>query len=217
MTAFGSLWIVGAGGHGRVVADAARSAGWKVVGFLDDNPALDGHRVSGLPVRRLAEVAAPGSEELLIPVALGIGGNSEREQVHGRLEAFGFRVVSVLHNEAVVADTALIQAGTVVLATAVVNSDARIGRGCIINSGAVVEHDCVLGDFAHVSPNAAMGGGARLGKRSHLGLGAVVLPKIVVGSDVRVGAAAAVIRDVPDGVTVVGVPAQVPGKREGMR
>jgi len=207
----GSLLVYGAGGHGKVVADVARSAGWVVVGFIDDAQARDGATIGGLPVRSLAEWQAAPPVHLVPVVALGVGDNTARARCHARLLEAGFEVVSVVHCSAVVAPTARIGQGTVVMACAAVNPDATLGAGCIVNTGAVVEHDCALGDYVHLSPNAALGGNVAIGHRSHLGLGAVALPGVRIGAEVRVGAGAAVIRDVQDGLTVVGVPARPTG------
>jgi sugar O-acyltransferase (sialic acid O-acetyltransferase NeuD family) len=210
----GPLLVFGAGGHGKVVADAARSAGWEVVGFLDDTPNLDGTEIWGLGVYALERLRTERPDLLPAAVALGVGDNGGREQVHSRLLAAGFQVVSVVHATAAIAPTAVLGEGTVVMANAAVNPDARLGRGCIVNTGAVVEHDCQLSDYVHLSPNAALGGAVTIGARTHLGLGAVALPKVKIGRDVRVGAGAAVIHDTGDALTLVGVPARpVNGER----
>lgn len=210
----GPLLVLGAGGHGKVVADVARSAGWALAGFLDDAPALDGTSLWGLPVLSLDRLRRERPALLQAALALGVGENGARERAHARLLATGFTVVTLVHASAVVAPTATLGEGTVVMANATVNPDARLGRGNIVNTGAVVEHDCLLADYVHLSPNAALGGAVTLGARTHLGLGAVVLPGLVIGADVRVGAGAAVVRDVAEGLTVVGVPAR-PARREG--
>lgn len=204
----GPLLVFGAGGHGRVVADAARSGGWSLHGFIDDAPGLDGSRVWGLPVFSLVQLSRDRPQWLSIAVALGIGDNVVRGTVHQRLLAQGIMVATVVHAAAVVATTACLGEGSVVMANATINPDARLGRGCIVNTGAVVEHDCVLEDYVHLSPNAALGGAVTIGARSHLGLGAVALPGVAIGQDARIGAGAAVIRDIEAGVTAVGVPAR---------
>lgn len=207
----GGLWIYGAGGHGKVVADVARSAGFTVLGFIDDGPGRAGGRIWDLPVVTFDEArrAAPP-----LRVGLGIGDNGARERCTARVREAG-GVLPVLHHAAVVvAPTARLAEGTVLMAGAVVNPDAVLGEGCIVNTGAVVEHDCRLAAWVHLSPNAALGGGVTLGARTHLGLGAVVLPGVRVGADVRVGAGAAVIRDVADGLTVAGVPARPIQRKE---
>lgn len=207
------LLVFGAGGHGKVVADAAQLAGYEVAGFIDDDPARAGQRFFGLPVLSF-EVATrdqrgPGA----LCVAMAIGDNALRQRCMERVRAAGLELPVVRHPSAVIAPSARIGDGTLVAATAVVNADASVAEGVILNTGSVVEHDCTVGAFVHVSPNAALGGAVVIGDRSHLGLGAVILPGIRVGADVRVGAGAAVVRDVEDGVTVVGVPARaVPGK-----
>jgi UDP-N-acetylbacillosamine N-acetyltransferase len=202
------LVVYGAGGHGKVVADVARSAGHVVVCFLDDEEDRAGETFFALPVKASAAFLWDRAGRGEARAALGIGDNAARERAWARLRAAGMETPLLVHASAVVAPTARIGAGTVVMALVAVNPDAEVGEGSILNTGCVVEHDCRLGRFVHLSPNAALGGGVHIGDRTHLGLGAVVLPRVRVGADVRVGAGAVVHRDVPDGSTVVGVPAR---------
>jgi sugar O-acyltransferase (sialic acid O-acetyltransferase NeuD family) len=200
--------VFGAGGHGKVVADAARSAGDKLLAFVDDEPVRAGTSIWGLPVVSWDQCVAEPEQWSEAGFALGIGENAARQEIQRRLEHAGRRVVSIAHARATISDTAVVAAGTVVLAGAVVNADAVIGRGCIVNTGAIVEHDCALESFVHLSPNAALGGNVSIGERTHVGIGATVLPGVRLGADVTVGAGAVVLRDVPDAQTVVGVPAR---------
>jgi len=202
-----ALYVYGSGGHGKVVADAALAGhGYALRGFLDDDPSRLGQSLLGLFVEGGLE-AIDGRQGRVV-VALGVGLNAARLAVFRRLIAAGHTVVSVVHPSAVVASGAVLGSGTFVAPLAVVHTDARVGRACIVNTGAVIEHDSVLGEGVHVSPNAAIGGEVRLGDEVHVGLGAVVLPRIAIGARSVVGAGAAVAADVPEDVTVVGVPAR---------
>jgi sugar O-acyltransferase (sialic acid O-acetyltransferase NeuD family) len=208
-----SLLIVGAGGHGKVIADVARAAGFTVVGFVDADPRKLDAVVGASGDRVLAEQAAllraltqqqplPGGADGL---ALGIGDNSDRLWVARQAGPDRFAVI--LHPAAVVSSSAQIGTGTVVLPAAVINADAVIGSAVIVNTAAVVEHDCIIGDGAHISPGAVLGGGVAVGAGSWIGAGAVVIEGVAVGENVIVGAGAVVLRNVPDGLKVVGVPA----------
>ncbi len=203
-----ALLVLGAGGHGKVVADVGLSMGLRLIGFVDDDPARDGSEIWGLKVLGWDRLVAERERFGDVLVALGIGSNEARERAHKRLRLAGFEVATLIHPSAVVARSARLGEGTVVVANATVNPDAVVGQGVIVNTGAVVEHDCRVDDYAHLSPKAALGGAVTVGRRSHLGLGAVALPGVRIGADVRAGAGAAIHRDVPDGRTVVGVPAR---------
>lgn len=199
--------VYGASGHGKVVADILLGNGVTVVGFVDDALALRGSTLLGRPVLgRLDDVAGAFGGAT---VALGIGRNDIRERVAARVESLGFSLQTAIHRSAVVAASATVGAGAVVMALAAINPDAVVGRGAIVNTGAVVEHDCVLGDFAHVSPNAALAGGVTVGAGTHVGTGAAILPLVRVGARSVVGAGAVVRRDVGDDRVVAGVPARL--------
>lgn len=204
MTDAAAYYVYGAGGHGKVVADILTSNGDELAGFIDDAPRLPGALWFDAPVRSLEEVKEAGAAR----VALGVGDNQHRRVVCEKLRGSSLVLATLVHPNAVVAKSARLGPGTVVMAAAVVNPDAVVGTGVILNTGSVTEHDVVLGDFVHLSPNATLGGGVQVGAGSLIGTGAVVLPGIRVGAGVRVGAGAVVNRPVPDGATVVGVPAR---------
>ncbi len=198
--------MLGASGHGKVVADTAQCCGWDQVDFFDDawpgRAYNGGWRVVGDSAALHARV---GQYEGVI---VAIGNNAVR---HAKLEALGSlgaTLVSLVHPMACVSRYAIIGVGSVVFAGVVVNADARVGSGAILNTGCSVDHDCVLGSAVHVSPGARLAGAVRVGDRSWVGIGACVRQLISLGSDVVVGAGAAVVSDVPDGLCVVGVPAK---------
>ncbi len=196
------LLVLGAGGHGRVVADAA-SGEFDRIAFLDDaGDAQPGHWPVLGPIEELAE-----HRQAFGAAAVSVGDNRRRLALLDRLAATEFRIVTILHPSAFVSQRARLGAGSVILAQAAVNIGAHIGRGCIVNTGATVDHDCVLGDGVHVSPGAHVAGGVTVGERSWIGIGAVVREGTAIGSDVIVGAGAAVVKDVEAGETVIGVPA----------
>jgi sugar O-acyltransferase (sialic acid O-acetyltransferase NeuD family) len=198
------LVVYGAGGHGKVVADILLAAGEAVAGFLDDGEA-PGTIVLGLPVLG----GASWLRETPARVALGVGDNAQRARVADVCVAAGAPLVAAVHPRAVVAPSATLGDGAVVMALAVVNPDASIGRGAIINTAAVIEHDCVIDEFAHVSPNATMAGRCRVGALAHLGVGATMLPGRSVGDRAIVGGGALVSRDVPADRVAAGVPARL--------
>jgi sugar O-acyltransferase (sialic acid O-acetyltransferase NeuD family) len=140
-------------------------------------------------------------------VIVGIGDNETRIQELAGLQ----NVATVIHRDASVSSSASLGEGTVVFAQAAINPDSTIGRGCIINTGATIDHDCNLDDGVHISPGANIGGGVTIGTCSWIGIGASVKHGVTIGRHVTVGAGAAVVSDIPDNVTVVGVPAKEHG------
>lgn len=200
------LVILGAGGHGAVVAEAAvASDHWESVGFLEDNPEK-GDSVVGCPIigKTTAWPDFVANDRVFL---VAMGDNRQRDEVLSELEKQGAALASILHPSAVISPSASIGAGSAVLAGAVINARAILGRGCILNSCASIDHDCVLGKAVHISPGAHVAGGVTIGNHSWIGLGASIKEGIVIGANAVVGAGAAVISDVEDDAIVGGVPA----------
>jgi sugar O-acyltransferase (sialic acid O-acetyltransferase NeuD family) len=201
------LYVFGAGGHGKVVAEAARFSDYHLLAFLDDDEERWGVMWDGLPVLGGRSFLASLDQDGL--VALGVGDNAMRAEVAEEVLGLGRELATVVHPSAVVASGVALGPGTYVAPLAVVHTDAQVGRGCIVNSGAVVEHDCRLGDWVHVSPGAALGGGVHIGEGAHIALGAIVLPGLALGPWATLGAGAVMVHSMPDHATAVGVPARV--------
>ncbi|MCX0429256.1 MULTISPECIES: acetyltransferase [Aeromonas] len=199
--------ILGASGHGKVIAELAELNGFKEIIFFDDRfpelMQLAHWQVKGCTTDLLALV----QDFDLVVVA--IGNNSTRLQKLRVLQQFGAKLVPLVHPHATVSGYAQLGEGTVVMAHAVVNAFATVGVGGIINTSATVDHDCVLADGVHISPGAHLAGGVCVGEHSWIGIGAQVNQLICIGNKVIVGAGATVIRDIPDFQTVVGTPAVV--------
>lgn len=180
--------IFGAGGHAKVVLEAARAArpGLEVT-VLDDNAPAGAN---------LLGVSVSGGRDWLVgnwpeaSVAPAIGQNRARASLMEWLAAQGRSLVTIIHPAAVVSPTAVLGSGTFLAAGAVVNADAKIGEGVIINTAASVDHDCTIEPYAHVAPGARLCGGIFVGARSLIGTGAVLIPGVSVGADAVVGAGA---------------------------
>jgi sugar O-acyltransferase (sialic acid O-acetyltransferase NeuD family) len=197
-----TLLVFGAGGHGRVVADAATAQGaWEQLRATDRDPARAGSLLlPGLPVLPLADAVAQGGA---VHIAIGSAAAREREA-----KAVGLPLASVFHPRASVSPHAGIGAGCFLAAQSVVAPGARLGTAVIVNHGAVVDHDVEVGEFSHVAPLAALGGNVRIGRRVLVGAGAKVLPGLRVADDVVLGAGAVVIADIGTPGVYAGVPAR---------
>jgi len=200
------LAILGASGHGKVVADAAELSGWDEVVFFDDAwPSVKSN--SAWPVLgNTADLLASINE--FSGVAIAIGNNTIRLEKLNLLRDQGVNLPAIIHPKAVISRYAKIGEGSVVCAGVIVNADTQVGAGAILNTGCSIDHDCILAEAVHISPGARLAGGIKVRTCAWVGIGAVVRQLITVGAYSVVGAGAAVIKDVPERATVVGVPAQ---------
>lgn len=196
-----SVIIIGASGHGKVVADIVQKSGDIVKGFLDDNPKLQPLFV-GFPILGKVDDYKLFSDTYFV---IAIGDARNREIVAKKLKDVCW--YTAIHPNAVIASIdVMIDIGTVVMANAVINAGAKIGKHCIINSAAVVEHDNILEDFVHVSVGAKMAGTVQVGKAAWIGIGASVSNNVSICNDCIVGAGSVVLNDIKESGTYVGIP-----------
>ncbi len=202
--------IWGASGHAKVVADILRKTGYAIAGFIDElHPERRGESFFGSTVlggREQAEaLLACGVRRAIV----GFGDNERRLETGLWLQSRGFEWVTAIHPTAIIAEGVPIGTGTVICAAATICAGASIGIGAIINTQADVDHDCVVEDGAHLSAGVILAGGSSVARCAFLGIGSMVIEKRRVGANSLVGAGAVVLKDVPEGVIVVGVPARV--------
>lgn len=199
------LALLGASGHGKVVADAAIESGWESVVFFDDAwPA----------VKKNGSWTVVGDTSALISqlkefdgVVVSIGHCETRLAKHRQLSQAGARMATIRHPKSIVGHGVEIGAGSVLLAGAIINIDSVVGEACIINTGATIDHDAQLSDAVHICPGAHLAGDVCVGSGSWVGIGAVVRQSLAIGNYVIVGAGAVVVKPVADRQTVVGNPA----------
>jgi len=205
------LLIIGAGGHGRVVADAAEASGqWDKIAFVDDKYPDVSSASQWSVIGRISDLESLKSEWNQIVVA--IGNNSLRVELLEQCKGTGFSVASVIHPSAVIAKDVSMGEGAVVFANTVVNTGVVLGRGVILNTAATVDHDCMLGEGVHLSPGVHLGGTVEIDSYTWLGVGASVVNNCNIGSGVTVGAGTVIIDDIDDQLTVVGMPAKPVGQ-----
>lgn len=200
------LALLGASGHGKVVADAALSSGWNSVVFFDDAwPARSRNGIWSIEGNGTALMARLQEFQ---GVLVSIGNCAIRWEKHQSLMAAGAPLVTVIHPAATVSRGARLGAGTIVMAGAVVSVDAVVGQASIINNGATVDHDCRLADAVHICPGAHLSGNVEVGRCSWVGVGATVRQGVRIGERAMLGAGAVVIGPVLDECTVAGNPAR---------
>ncbi len=205
------ILILGAGGHGQVVADTLmrmRDAGAQVIplGYLDDAVAMQNQTLLGLPVLgRMTDLAQIAHTAIVI----AIGDNGTRQNLFDRLRQQGECFIVARHPQTVIAPDVRIGPGTVICAGVIINPGAVIGANVILNTACTVDHHNTIGDHAHIAPGVHLGGDVQIGAGTLVGIGATVMPQRQVGAWSVVGAGALIHVDLPSHAVAVGLPAKI--------
>ena len=192
------LVIIGASGHGKVIADIAVRNEYENIVFLDDDK--DVRECAGFPViGKTCEAKGMDGDKIV-----AIGNAKVRERIQEEISG----VITLIHPDAVISRRVEIGEGSVIMAGTVINSDVVIGNGCIINTGSSVDHDCKIADYVHVSVGSHLSGTVHVGERTWIGAGSTVSNNVNICGDCMIGAGAVVIKDIDKPGTYVGVPAR---------
>lgn len=192
------LIIIGASGHGKVVADIAVLNGYEDIVFLDDDE--NAKECAGWPVIAKSDQAPDGE------VFVAVGNAETRKRLMANYAERN--LPTLIHPSAVIAKNVEIGKGSVVMAGTVINSGARIGKGVIINTSSSVDHDCIVEDYCHIAVGAHLSGTVVVGEGTWIGTGATVSNNINICGGCMIGAGAVVIKDINEPGTYVGVPAK---------
>jgi sugar O-acyltransferase (sialic acid O-acetyltransferase NeuD family) len=205
-----TVFVVGAGGHAKVVIDIIEKADVYEIAFLvDDDPSLKGKSICGYSIlggRNALSTHGLVSAGHRAVVAIGV--NLLRVQMAKWLGDRGFQLISAVHPSAQLARGVTLGENTVVMAGAVINSDAQIGHSVIINTSAGVDHDCIIADGTHIAPGCHLCGSVTVGARTLVGAGTTIIGGVSIGCDTVIGAGSVVVADIPTGVVALGNPAK---------
>jgi len=196
-----TVFLIGASGHGKVVAEILEESGINSIIFLDDN----------LVTPQILEYSLIGSykKELIKngdSFIVTIGNNVIRKSVATKLNE---NFMNAFHPRSIISRRAFFGRGTVIMGGVTVNVGVEIGNHVIINTNASIDHNCIIEDYVHISPNVALAGDVHVGEGTHIGIGACVIQGVKIGKWCMIGAGTVVLKDVPDGATLVGNPGRV--------
>ena len=197
------IYVIGAGGHAKVILALLEALGRVCVGIYDDNEKLWGKTLSGVPIIGAVKELPDKNN---ISAVIAIGNNSIRKYIAESFHNLQWAIL--IHPYSWVHKSVRVHDGTVIFAGAVVQPDTVIGAHTIINTSASVDHDCHIGDFCHIAPGCHLAGNVQIQDCTFVGVGSDVIPGIHITSDVVVGAGASVVRNITSSGTYIGVPAK---------
>ncbi len=200
-----NIYIIGAGGHGQVVADTIIKMGFFPKGFLDDNKDLLGKKILGIPVVGNVSDAKNLSGKFVV----AIGDNFMRKTIVDKLEFSDDMYFTVIHPSSVIGDDVKIGVGSMIIGGTVINTGTTIGKHTIVNTSASIDHHNKIHDFVHIAPGSHTGGNVEIGYGSFLGVGVSVIPGVRVAEWSVIGAGSVVISNIPSHSVAVGVPCKV--------
>lgn len=200
------LIIIGASGHGKVVAEIAELTGqYNHIYFMDDfsdKKTFHGYKNLG-SAKRIVQHKDKAD------FFVAIGDNTVRKNKLGALIKEGYSISTIIHPNAIISNTAHIGKGTVVMAGVIVNASSKIGIGCIINTKSSIDHDCILKDYTHVSPGTTIAGNVSIGEGCWIGAGGTISNNLTITDGTIVGAGALVIRNISKNGVYIGVPTKI--------
>ena len=208
--------IIGAGGHGRVIADiidtintGIQSNQFTIVGYLDDDTGLEKssvnlHRVIG-PLRKLSVIEHDA-------VVIAIGDNTLRKRIFLNLLDQGEHIISIIHSSSIISNNVEVGQGVQIIGGVVINTESRIGQNSIINTSSSIDHNNWIGDHVHIAPGVHLGGDVFIGDDTFIGMGTIIAPRVKIGRGCTIGAGSVVLKNIAEGEFAYGTPAKPQGR-----
>lgn len=199
--------IIGAGGHAKVIAEIILKSGDEVIGFLDDNEAIQDKEIyNGIKViGTLKNIDMLDNNYFVI----GIGNNKVRKEISERKE---LKWYTAIHPSAIIATDVQIDEGTVIMPGVIINPGTKIGKHCIINTSVSIDHDNIIEDYVHISPGVHTAGTVHIKECTWLGIGTIVKNNVTIEKNNIIGAGAVVVKHISDDNSIyIGVPAKKMG------
>ncbi len=203
--------IIGAGKYGAVYLSYLRDAGIDIVGFLDDNPdewnkTVDGVRVLG-PVSKLNTL----KDELgIAAVYCPLGNNRLRVKFLKQASELGYETPNYIHPSVTISANVTIGKGVYILLGTNIMPDTVIEDYVMISMGVNIAHHNVLSKGTFLSTGCNFGASILAKPYTYCGIGSTIMTGLTeLGTDCLIGAGAVVIKDVPDGAVMAGVPAKI--------
>lgn len=208
MTTRPRVVVLGGSGHAKVILDILIDRGdVELAGCVTAESNTSS--VLGIPVLGGDDVLPRVLESGVTHAFVAVGENRVRAKLQRRVREIGFQLINAISRHAVLSSRTSLGSGIAIMPGTTINVDTTIGDGAIINTGASVDHDGMIGAFAHIGPGSALAGNVTVSEGAFLGAGTTVIPGRTIGAWTTTGAGAVVVRDLPDGVVAVGVPARV--------
>ena len=204
------VWIVGAGGFGRETLNVYRDAGREadVAGFLEESCAEPGRLVNGKPVRDWTDLdRMPEGARLVFAI-----GSPARRRLIEDAERRGCTFDTAIHPTVNRSPWVAIGEGCIVCANSILTTQVEVGAHTIINLACTIGHDVTIGRYVTLSPGVHVSGRVTIGEGAFIGTGVALVEQVSVGPGAIIGAGAVVTKDIPGGVTAVGVPARPLGR-----
>lgn len=203
--------VLGAGGHAKVLIDALLLRSVNVLGIADPKLELTEKKVLGIPLigNDDSVLQYPVNAVKLVNGLGSVGITTQRQRLFEKFKNLGYAFATVIHPSSVIASDVTVLEGTQILAGTIIQTGSYTGKNTIVNTRVSIDHGCWIGSHVHLAPGVTLSGEVQVGNGVHIGTGATVIQGIRIGKNSLIGAGSLVVKDVPEGSTVIGVPARV--------